>query len=128
MWQALAAEGVWVEPASAAGLAGLAKEIRGGRLQPAGKRIVGVCTGHGLKDPEIIASRMLPATLELMDETAIACIEEARHLGLPLDVEGEGVLAALDGTHHAPSRVGRAFPRVPVPASPRLPSHLTVFS
>ena len=30
---------------------------------------------------------ILPATLELMDETAIACIEEAMHLGLPLDVE-----------------------------------------
>ena len=30
---------------------------------------------------------LVPATLELMDETAITCIEDAMHLGLPLDVE-----------------------------------------
>ena len=30
---------------------------------------------------------VVPATLELMDETAITCIEEAMGLGLPLDVE-----------------------------------------
>ncbi len=35
----------------------------------------------------ILAAGVVPATLELMDETAIACIEEAMHLGLPLDVE-----------------------------------------
>jgi glycolate oxidase len=35
----------------------------------------------------ILAQGILPATLELMDETAISCIEEAMHLGLPLDVE-----------------------------------------
>jgi glycolate oxidase len=35
----------------------------------------------------ILAAGIVPATLELMDETAIACIEEAMHLGLPLDVE-----------------------------------------
>jgi glycolate oxidase len=29
----------------------------------------------------------LPEYLELMDETAIACVEESLHLGLPLDVE-----------------------------------------
>jgi len=74
MQKALAAEGVWVEPASAAGLAGLAQEIRAGRFNPAGKRIVGICTGHGLKDPEIIASRMaapqvLPADYEALEET-----------------------------------------------------------
>lgn len=71
--RALAAEGVWVEPASAAGLAGLAKEIRAGRIRPAGKRIVAVCTGHGLKDPEIIAGRastpqVLPAEYGALEE------------------------------------------------------------
>lgn len=51
-------EGLWVEPASAAGLAGLASEIAIGHLNPRGKRIVSVCTGHGLKDPEIITRSM----------------------------------------------------------------------
>ena len=35
----------------------------------------------------ILAAGIVPATIELMDETAIACIEDAMHLGLPLDVE-----------------------------------------
>jgi len=35
----------------------------------------------------VLSAGIVPATLELMDETAIACIEEAMHLGLPLDVE-----------------------------------------
>ncbi|HEX9028894.1 MAG TPA: threonine synthase [Anaerolineales bacterium] len=59
MQHRLAGEGVWVEPASAAGLGGLAAEIHSGRLKPRGKRIVAVCTGHGLKDPDIITNRLL---------------------------------------------------------------------
>jgi glycolate oxidase len=35
----------------------------------------------------ILSAGIVPATLELMDETATACIEEAMRLGLPLDVE-----------------------------------------
>ena len=35
----------------------------------------------------ILTAGIVPATLELMDHTAISCIEEAMHLGLPLDVE-----------------------------------------
>jgi len=35
----------------------------------------------------ILSAGVVPATLEMMDETAIACIEEAMALGLPLDVE-----------------------------------------
>lgn len=35
----------------------------------------------------ILGAGVVPAALELMDETAIACIEEAMGLGLPLDVE-----------------------------------------
>jgi len=58
MQNRLASEGIWVEPASAAGLAGLANQIRQGALIPRGLRIVGVCTGHGMKDPDIITSRM----------------------------------------------------------------------
>lgn len=44
-------EGVFVEPASAAGAAGLLKHHRAGTA-PTGKRIVITVTGHGLKDPE----------------------------------------------------------------------------
>ncbi len=51
-------EGIWVEPASAAGLAGLKLEIEGGRLEPKGMRIAAVCTGHGLKDPGIVTASM----------------------------------------------------------------------
>ncbi|MGD8793922.1 MAG: FAD-linked oxidase C-terminal domain-containing protein, partial [Anaerolineae bacterium] len=35
----------------------------------------------------ILSAGITPATIELMDETAIATIEEAMHLDLPLDVE-----------------------------------------
>jgi glycolate oxidase len=35
----------------------------------------------------ILDAGVVPATLEMMDETAISCIEEAMELGLPLDVE-----------------------------------------
>lgn len=68
MQRRLAASGVWVEPASAAGLAGLAHELETGRMDVRGQRVVAVCTGHGMKDPDIIASSMpkprrLPARL-----------------------------------------------------------------
>lgn len=35
----------------------------------------------------ILAEGIVPATLELMDQTAVVCIEEAMHLGLSTDVE-----------------------------------------
>lgn len=54
-WRMLSTlEGVFVEPASAAGVAGLRKGIAEGWLDVAGQRIVCVVTGHGLKDPEIV--------------------------------------------------------------------------
>ncbi|NDK30317.1 threonine synthase [Nesterenkonia haasae] len=46
-----AKEGVFVEPASAAGVAGLLKKHRAGHV-PTGKRWVITVTGHGLKDPD----------------------------------------------------------------------------
>jgi threonine synthase len=66
-------EGIWVEPASAAGLAGLAHEIANGNLDPTGKRVVAVCTGHGLKDPDIITKDMhkpliVPPRLDALEE------------------------------------------------------------
>lgn len=45
----------------------------------------------------ILATGVVPATLELMDETAVACIEEAMHLGLPLDKEAILILES-DGS------------------------------
>ena len=44
-------EGVFVEPASAAGVAGLLKVHAAGGLTP-GQRVVCTVTGHGLKDPQ----------------------------------------------------------------------------
>ena len=55
----LASQGLWVEPASAAGLAGLLQEVREGRLSLDGRRVAVICTGHGLKDPDIV-TRQLP--------------------------------------------------------------------
>jgi glycolate oxidase len=44
----------------------------------------------------ILSAGIIPATIELMDETAIACIEEAMGLGLPLDVEAM-LIIEVDG-------------------------------
>jgi len=44
----------------------------------------------------ILSAGLVPATLELMDQTAITCIEESMHLGLPLDVEAI-LLVETDG-------------------------------
>jgi threonine synthase len=44
-------EGVFVEPASAAGVAGLIAAHAAGEVEP-GRRIVCTVTGHGLKDPQ----------------------------------------------------------------------------
>ncbi len=65
MQRQLASHGVWVEPASAAGLAGLAAEIKAGTIDLIGKTVVAICTGHGLKDPDIIARQM--QTPEVVD-------------------------------------------------------------
>ncbi|MFC2054120.1 threonine synthase [Chloroflexota bacterium] len=73
MQRRLAGEGIWVEPASAAGLAGLQTEIQAGKLDPKKNRIVAVCTGHGLKDPDIITRQMamptiLPPKIDILEE------------------------------------------------------------
>ena len=46
-------EGVFCEPSSAAGLAGLLAEAKEGRV-PKGSLVVCTLTGHGLKDPDIV--------------------------------------------------------------------------
>jgi threonine synthase len=69
-------EGVFVEPAAAAGVAGLLAAAEAGRLPP-GRRVVCTVTGHGLKDPEwAIATAPAPTTIAPSAEAA------ARTLGL----------------------------------------------
>jgi threonine synthase len=67
-WRALAQqEGLFCEPASAAGVAALSHAA----LEP-GSRVVCVITGHGLKDPEAVA-RLTPAPIAVdPDPDAIA--------------------------------------------------------
>jgi threonine synthase len=67
----LAAEGVWVEPASAAGLAGLLAEAAVVKFKAKGQRVVVVCTGHGMKDPAIITEsfkspKVIPASYDAL--------------------------------------------------------------
>ncbi len=45
----------------------------------------------------ILSEGIVPASLELMDQTAIACIEEAMHLGLKTDVEAS-LIVETDGS------------------------------
>ena len=66
-------EGLFVEPASAASLAGVWRMLREGRLK--GGRVVLTLTGHGLKDPgtaEKVArlKEVVPARLEAVAEAA----------------------------------------------------------
>jgi len=64
-------EGVFVEPSSAAPIAGLLKRAREGRL-PQGALVACVLTGHGLKDPESVLrterrAEAVPATPEALE-------------------------------------------------------------
>jgi threonine synthase len=64
-------EGVFVEPSSAAPIAGLLKRAREDRL-PSGAVIACVLTGHGLKDPEAVLRterrpEPVPATIEALE-------------------------------------------------------------
>lgn len=72
-WHLLAKqEGVWVEPASATGLAALRQQIERGEIDPVNKTAVVVLTGHGLKDPgtaveQATAPIKLPADIEALE-------------------------------------------------------------
>jgi threonine synthase len=69
-------EGVFCEPASAAGVAGLLKLAREGR-SPKGVA-VSVLTGHGLKDPDMIFSRVeLPRPISATFETLAERMDRA---------------------------------------------------
>ena len=72
-------EGIFCEPASAAGIAGLLKLAREGR-GPEGT-VVSVLTGHGLKDPDVILSRVeLPAPAPAVFETIAGRVQKASAL------------------------------------------------
>jgi threonine synthase len=54
----------------------LAIELTNGTLRVQGKRVVAICTGHGLKDPEIITKDMqkpliVPPKLEALEEVIL---------------------------------------------------------
>ncbi len=68
-------EGIFVEPASAAGIAGIVKSYAGGDIAE-GSTVVVTVTGHGLKDPEI-------------------AIDNARANPIVIDANMESVLAAI---------------------------------
>ena len=64
-------EGVFCEPSSAAGVAGLIKRINEDRTAYEGRKIVCVLTGHGLKDPDsavrgIPAPETIPADVDVL--------------------------------------------------------------
>ncbi len=69
-------EGVFVEPSSAAGVAGLLQRAEAGALE-AGQRVVCTLTGHGLKDPEWAISAA-PRSMPIPADADVA----ARALGL----------------------------------------------
>jgi threonine synthase len=54
-------EGIGVEPASAASVAGVRKLAEAGVIDP-GERVVCVVTGHLLKDPETVIKQCKPPT------------------------------------------------------------------
>ncbi len=85
LWLA-GAEGIFVEPASAAPIAGLLRAVDPQRSSgfaaasiPEGSRIVCTVTGHGLKDPEIVAANVEVAAAVPPNESAVrAAIAAAR--------------------------------------------------
>jgi threonine synthase len=67
-------EGVFVEPASAAGVAGLLQASAAGAV-PAGSVVVCALTGHGLKDPETaVAGASAPPTIGVSVESAATAL------------------------------------------------------
>jgi threonine synthase len=71
-------EGLFVEPASAASIAGLKKLVAAGKIK-SDEKIVCITTGHGLKDPEVIMEKY-PKPIEV--EANLSSIEQL--LGLKI--------------------------------------------
>jgi threonine synthase len=70
-YRRVAREGLFVEPASAASVAGLLHLHAAGSL-PAGATVVCILTGHGLKDPEWAIAGAAPPTSVPADANAVA--------------------------------------------------------
>jgi threonine synthase len=67
-------EGVFVELASAASVAGLLQSVAAGLVEP-GQRIVCTVTGHGLKDPDwAVATAPAPTTVPIDAHAAAAAL------------------------------------------------------
>ena len=64
-------EGVFVEPASAASIAGLLKSIDDGWVEK-GSTVVCTVTGNGLKDPDTALKELPPVTAIAVDPVAVA--------------------------------------------------------
>jgi glycolate oxidase len=60
----------------------------------------------------ILTAGIVPAALELLDETAIACIDEVMGLGLPLDVEALLIIEADGSNEEAVIREIEALARI----------------
>jgi threonine synthase len=72
-----ATEAVFVEPASAASVAGLLQSAADGAL-PRGSLVVCTVTGHGLKDPETAMLAAPEPTVVSIDPGAVAAALELR--------------------------------------------------
>lgn len=70
-----AREGVFVEPASAASIAGLLRTASDGRL-PRGSTVVCTVTGHGLKDPGVALDNNIEVEPLAVDPAAVAAALE----------------------------------------------------
>ncbi len=75
-YKILAAEGVFVEPASAASVAGILKLYKSGYFKEKRGSIVCTLTGHGLKDPDIAIKNIRKPTLIKAELRAIL-----KHIG-----------------------------------------------
>lgn len=65
------AEGVFCEPSSAAGIAGLMQAVKEGKIDPKGKTFVCVLTGHGMKDPDSVLSSGAPILKAAADRASV---------------------------------------------------------
>ncbi|MDA8228573.1 MAG: FAD-binding protein [Desulfitobacterium hafniense] len=61
--------------------------------------------------PEIINRGIIPASLEIMDDVAINCVETHLHLGLPKDAEAI-LLIEVDGDREAVERQGQVVAEI----------------
>ncbi len=91
-WRYLAAsEGLFVEPASAAALAGVWRWLKTERI-PEGSRVVLTLTGHGLKDPQTAERE---AKLPGVVEASLEAVARAAGLGWTQEHGSEAVARAL---------------------------------